>query len=176
LTSRASHTSSGVEIHTSRKAPGPPAASTVARTQRRVASYGAIGAHTARPPCFVTSAATQPIRRMLTSRSAAEKPRPLDRCVRTTSPSSTVTWRPRSSISTVSTSAVVDLPAPESPVNHTHAPWRCRGGYVSPRIAATSGRVNHAGSARPRLRKSSRTWVPEIVAVRTSFATLATSS
>ena len=68
------------------------------------------------------------MRRMFVSRSSRLKPSPFDRCVRTTSPSRTVTWRPCSSSRVVRTSAVVDLPAPLSPVNQTHTPWRCRGG------------------------------------------------
>jgi hypothetical protein len=76
----------------------------------------------------------------------------------------------------VSTSAVVDLPLPLSPVNHTHTPCRWRGGYVSARISATSGRVNHSGSGRPRLRYCSRTCVPEIDAVRVDGSTLEVSS
>ena len=68
------------------------------------------------------------MRRMLASRSCLVNPRPFERWVRTTSPSSTETWRPRSISSTVSTSAVVDLPDPLRPVNQTQTPCRRRGG------------------------------------------------
>ena len=50
---------------------------------------------TATPPSRVKRLATQPMRSMLVSRSSLEKPRPFDRCVRTTSPSSGSTSRPR---------------------------------------------------------------------------------
>src|SRR5215212_638901 len=59
---------------------------------------------------------------MFVSRSSFEKPRPLLRCVRTTSPSSTSTLRliARSSRSTISDT--VDFPAPERPVNQIVKP------------------------------------------------------
>ena len=41
-------------------------------------AYGAIGQQIATPRCLAISAATQPTRRMLRSRSALEKPRPAD--------------------------------------------------------------------------------------------------
>ena len=41
------------------------------------------------------------------------------------------------------------------------------------RICATSGRVNQSGSLTPALRNSSRTWVPEMEAVRACFGTRA---
>ena len=47
---------------------------------------------------------------------------------------------------------IKDLPAPLKPVNQTHTPWRWRGGYVSARISAVSGRVNHSGNACPRFK------------------------
>src|SRR3954465_220059 len=59
---------------------------------------------------------------MFVARSSFEKPRPLLRCVRTTSPSSTSTLRliARSSRSTISDT--VDFPAPERPVNQIVKP------------------------------------------------------
>ena len=63
------------------------------------------------------SAATQPIRRMLVSRSALEKVRPAERLRRTTSPSRLVSVRsPRSSTRSIRAWASVDLPLPERPV------------------------------------------------------------
>ena len=51
------------------------------------------------------------------SRCSFEKPSSDDRCLRTTSPSSRVTGRsPTSSKFASNTFAIVDLPAPESPV------------------------------------------------------------
>ena len=65
------------------------------------------------------------------SRSAFEKPSPFDRCSRTSSPSSSSTRRPRVRSSSTTISAIVLLPAPESPVNQTQQPglldpWRRR--------------------------------------------------
>src|SRR5919206_727598 len=119
LTSRPSQTSSGVDRCTSTNRP---CRSTSARASSRAASYGAIAATTTVPPCLTTSPATKPIRRMLRSRSSREKESSLDRWVRTTSPSSTVTGRPSPSRSATSASAIVDLPAPESPVRNTVTP------------------------------------------------------
>src|SRR5437660_826324 len=76
----------------------------------------------ATPPLRATSRATYPMRRMLVSRSSFEKPRPFERWVRTSSPSSSSAWRPRRSSSAASALAIVDLPAPESPVNQTTKP------------------------------------------------------
>ena len=65
---------------------------------------------------------TQPMRRMLVSRSSFEKPRPLLRCVRMTSPSRTSTFMPRAHNSSSSRFASVDLPAPDNPVNQMVRP------------------------------------------------------
>src|SRR5215216_42616 len=75
-------------------------------------------------PLRVSNSATKPILRMLVSLSSREKPRPLERLVRTMSPSRTSTWPNlvRSSLSTIS--AMVVLPAPERPVNHSVKPRR----------------------------------------------------
>src|SRR5215831_13823943 len=64
------------------------------------------------------------MRRMLVSRSSFEKPRPLDRLVRTSSPSRTSAGRPRSASSACSRLAIVDLPAPDRPVSQTTKPDR----------------------------------------------------
>src|SRR5215208_7902710 len=73
-------------------------------------------------PWRVRSSATKPIRKMFVSLSSRLKPRPLERLVRTMSPSMTsilpCLWR--SSLSTIS--AMVVLPAPERPVNHSVNP------------------------------------------------------
>src|SRR5436305_1490647 len=60
---------------------------------------------------------TKPMRLMLVSRSSRLKPRPLLKCVRTISPSSTSTLRPRSFRRFSMISERVLFPAPESPVN-----------------------------------------------------------
>src|SRR5688572_25043605 len=73
-------------------------------------------------PCFASVPATQPMRRMLVSRSAFEKPRPLLRLVRTTSPSSVSKLRSRRLNSRSSSEAMVDFPAPERPVNQITKP------------------------------------------------------
>src|SRR4051812_35160175 len=119
LTSRCSATSSGVETWTSRNRP---CLSTSARASSRACSYGAIAATTTVPPCLTTSPATNPIRRMLRSRCSRENVSSLERWVRTTSPSSTVTGRPSASSEATSASAIVDLPAPERPVRNTVTP------------------------------------------------------
>src|ERR687893_2503103 len=73
-------------------------------------------------PLRVRRSATKPILRMFVSLSSREKPRPLERLVRTMSPSRTSTL-PNLCLSSLSTiSAIVVLPAPESPVNHSVKP------------------------------------------------------
>ena len=59
---------------------------------------------------------------MLVSRSARLKPRPWQRLVRTSSPSSSSTRWPRSASATVTVRARVDLPAPERPVSQSTKP------------------------------------------------------
>src|SRR5881396_1373935 len=74
---------------------------------------------------------------MLVSRSSREKPRPLERFWRTSSPSRTSTGMPRPRSSALTAAASVDLPAPDSPVNHNVNPCVC-----AIRLSATSsGRV-----------------------------------
>src|SRR5262245_32421460 len=62
------------------------------------------------------------MRRMLRSRSSLEKPRPLLRFVRTSSPSRTSIFTPRSRSCGTSAFVSVVLPAPDSPVNHNVNP------------------------------------------------------
>src|SRR4028119_1718491 len=103
-----------------------------------------MAATTTVPPCLTTSPATNPMRRMLRSRSSREKDSSLDRWVRTTSPSRTVTGRPPASSSATGASAIVDLPAPDRPVRKTATPPCCAllTGRVSPsRPGRSGGRV-----------------------------------
>src|SRR6266542_1642642 len=74
-------------------------------------------------PLRESRSATKAIRRMLVSRSSLEKPRPLERFSRTTSPSSTSTREPRSRSSISTMWEIVVLPAPESPVNQRVKPF-----------------------------------------------------
>src|ERR1700750_1478825 len=67
--------------------------------------------------------ATKAIRRMLVSRSSFEKPRPFERFSRTTSPSSTSSLESRLRSSLTRWVVMVDLPEPESPVNHRQKPF-----------------------------------------------------
>src|SRR5437660_4888253 len=64
------------------------------------------------------------MRRMLVSRSSFEKPRPLDRFVRTSSPSSTSAGRPRSASPADGRLAIAHLPAPARPGSQTPKPDR----------------------------------------------------
>src|SRR6266511_5291192 len=63
------------------------------------------------------------MRSMFVSRSSLEKPSPFERWVRTTSPSRYSTVLPASSRRPPTISAIVDFPAPESPVNHSVNPF-----------------------------------------------------
>src|SRR5690349_4931528 len=82
--------------------------------------------------------ATQPMRSMLVSRSSFEKPRPFERWVRTTSPSSGSTITPRWFSSGMTMSAMVDLPEPERPVNHSVKPLRLLTKLVAPASGVVS--------------------------------------
>src|SRR5215470_17857041 len=62
------------------------------------------------------------MRRMFVSRSSFEKPSPLLRWVRTSSPSSSSTRRPCAAIRSRTACASVDLPTPDRPVNHSVNP------------------------------------------------------
>src|SRR6266487_2611035 len=81
-----------------------------------------MGAVMAQQPDRAMSLATNPILRMLVSRSSFEKPSPFDRCILTSSPSSVSTCAPRRVISAASIAARVDLPEPDKPVNQTRKP------------------------------------------------------
>ena len=82
---------------------------------------------------------------MLRSRCSREKESSLDRWVRTTSPSSTVTGRPSASSWATSASATVDLPAPDRPVRKTVTPGA--GLALMPPVCPRSGR-RRAGCGR----------------------------
>src|SRR5471030_29581 len=73
-------------------------------------------------PWRESNSQTKPMRRIFWSRSSLPKPRPFERWVRTTSPSSSSTlafnWRSRCS----SSAEIVLLPAPDSPVNQSVNP------------------------------------------------------
>src|SRR3984893_8365577 len=73
-------------------------------------------------PRRASNSLTNPIRRMLISRSSLLKPRPFERCVRTTSPSSTSTAAPAARRRDSMRLEIVLLPAPESPVNQRTKP------------------------------------------------------
>src|SRR3712207_122645 len=73
-------------------------------------------------PLRVSNSATKPMRRMLMSLSSLLKLRPLERLVRTTSPSRTSTRWPLSLSSFSTISLVVVFPDPERPVNHSVKP------------------------------------------------------
>ena len=74
-------------------------------------------------PLRVRRLLTNPMRRTLVSRSSLLNPRPLLRFVLTTSPSSSSTFFPLSASSETNLSAIVVLPLPERPVNHTVTPF-----------------------------------------------------
>src|SRR4030095_9548674 len=73
-------------------------------------------------PCLASLPATYPMRAMLVSRSSRLKPRPWQRLVRTSSPSSSSTRWPRSARAGPSLAATVDLPAPDRPVSQSTKP------------------------------------------------------
>src|SRR4051794_9587057 len=99
-----------------------PNSSTISRALARVSAYGEIAETITAPPWRVIRDATQPTRSMFVSRSSLEKPRPFERCWRTASPSRYSTIRPRFSSSGPTISAIVVLPAPDRPVNHSVKP------------------------------------------------------
>src|SRR2546421_4453762 len=121
LTSRRAHSSTDASTKTSTNVPF---CSTISRAFRRASTYGEIAETITAAPCRVSREATQPMRSMFASRSSFEKPRPLQRCSRTSSPSSHSTSSPRRSSSGRTSSAIVVLPAPESPVNQRVKPLR----------------------------------------------------
>src|SRR2546421_5037386 len=98
-------------------------------------------------PCRVRRDATQPMRSMFVSRSSFENPRPLERCSRTSSPSSHSTRRPRRSSSRRTSSAIVVLPAPLSPVNQSVKPncWGLTPLGSDPSLSSIIGLLNERG-------------------------------
>src|SRR5215211_1969570 len=92
------------------------------RASSRMSRYGEIAAVITGTPFRDSRLATKAIRRMLVSRSSFEKPSPLERFSRTTSPSSTSSFEPRLRSSLTRCVVIVDLPEPESPVNHRQKP------------------------------------------------------
>src|SRR3979490_2754849 len=68
-------------------------------------------------PLRAGSSLTNPMRRILISRSSLLKPRPFERCVRTMSPSSTSTAAPAARRRASIRLEMALLPAPESPVH-----------------------------------------------------------
>src|SRR3954452_5179331 len=95
----------------------------VSRASSRISRYGEMAAVITATPLRESRSATNAIRRMLVSRSSFEKPRPLERFSRTTSPSSTSTREPRSRSAISTRWEMVVLPAPESPVNQSVKPF-----------------------------------------------------
>src|SRR3712207_8483587 len=81
------------------------------------------------------------MRAMLRSRCSRENVSSLERCVRTTSPSSTVTSRPSASSWATSASAIVDLPAPDRPVRKTVTPLLDMAASVPKRPLWSAGRA-----------------------------------
>src|ERR1035441_7612535 len=81
-----------------------------------------MAAATAITPLRASNSQTKPMRRTFSSRSSLLKPRPFDRCVRTTSPSSISTRAPNWRSFSSSKREIVLLPAPLMPVNHNVKP------------------------------------------------------
>src|SRR3954466_8236047 len=80
---------------------------------------------------------------MFRSRCSRENDSSLERCVRTTSPSRTVTGRPSASSWATRASATVDFPAPERPVRKTVTPGAWAWG-MSP-VSRSSARARGGG-------------------------------
>src|SRR6476646_7449653 len=93
------------------------------RASSRISRYGEIAAVITGTPLRLSRSATKAIRRMLVSRSSFEKPRPLERFSRTTSPSRISSFELRSRRCPSSSLEIVVLPAPESPVNQRVKPF-----------------------------------------------------
>src|SRR4029453_1865393 len=103
-------------------------------------------------PCLDSLPATYPMRAMLVSRSSRLKPRPWQRLVRTSSPSSSSTRWPRSARMGPTWAATVDLPAPDRPVSQSTKPvslvmGRCafRGSWMALRAARGQGQSGAVG-------------------------------
>src|SRR2546423_8420773 len=73
-------------------------------------------------PLRESNSQTKPIRRTLVSRSSRLKPRPCERLVRTTSPSSTSTFAPAARNRSASIEEIVLFPEPDRPVNQSVNP------------------------------------------------------
>src|SRR5215475_5114826 len=93
------------------------------RASSRISRYGEIAAVITGTPLRLSRSATKAIRRLLVSRSSFEKPSPLERFSRTTSPSRISSFEPRSRRCPSSNLEMVVLPAPESPVNQRVNPF-----------------------------------------------------
>eukprot|EP01139_Manchomonas_bermudensis_P025329 Amastigsp_a845035_27.p5 type:complete len:114 gc:universal Amastigsp_a845035_27:1011-670(-) len=105
-----------------------PDSSTRRRAVTRDCSYGAM-AETMTTEQRAACAATNPMRSTLVMRSSLVKPRPLERCVRATSPSSIDTWRSGNWRRAGSSAcATVVFPEPESPVKNSTTPRLRMGG------------------------------------------------
>src|SRR3989338_4139470 len=89
------------------------------------------------------------MRLMFVSRSSLLKPSPLLRLGRTSSPSRISTLTPRRRSSSATRVDNVDLPAPESPVNHSVNPL-CSIAVLSP-ARATDGKTGTSRPGRPQL-------------------------
>src|SRR5919201_382365 len=81
---------------------------------------------------------------MLVSRSSLEKPRPLERFSRTTSPSSTSIREPRLRNSSSTIFEMVVLPAPESPVNQSVKPFSSAISFL---LVGVDQDLSHLGAA-----------------------------
>jgi hypothetical protein len=92
------------------------------RAFSRVSRNGLMAATITTTPLRASRCATNAMRAMFVSRSSREKPRPLDRWVRTTSPSRISTRLPAARSLGSRHSASVDLPAPDRPVNQRTTP------------------------------------------------------
>src|SRR5678809_123074 len=119
FTSRSLSTSMGHCTYTSTKRP------MALRISSRTSRYGEMAAVIATVPLRESSLATKPMRRMFVSRSSLEKPSPLLNVSRTSSPSSTSTFMPRSSSTCSTRRASVDFPEEGSPVNQSVKPFMC---------------------------------------------------
>src|ERR1044072_9489485 len=117
LTSRSSHVSTEALTYASMKR-----SPIIWRASSRMSWYGEMAAVITGTSLRESRFATNAIRRMFVSRSSFENPSPLERFSRTTSPSSTSSFEPRLRSSLTRWVVIVDLPEPESPVNHRQKP------------------------------------------------------
>src|SRR5689334_6214319 len=94
---------------------------------------------------------TKPMRRTLMSRSSLEKPRPFDRFVRTTSPSSSSTRWPILRRRSATGAESVDLPAPDMPVNQSVNPLAMRLLHGQPLCPCQAGEIDHGDAEARRI-------------------------